>query len=139
MAPDRVPDSRRSLASSVFAVAGPIGAVVGGAVGGVVGAFGAFDAFGCSCVQNCSSTVRRGFSFSLRGVAFCAARGGFWGPDACCLVRFVRCLAAVGGEISAFFMFMHYPSGGGFLMLRVLFGDVVGRFYLIFTDEGFWA
>jgi MFS family permease len=29
VAPDRVPDSRRSLASSVFAVAGPIGAVVG--------------------------------------------------------------------------------------------------------------
>jgi len=111
----------------------------GDPVGGVFGAFGAFDAFGCSCVQNCSGTVRRGFSFSLRGVAFCAARGGFWGPDACCLVRFVRCLAAVGGEISAFFMFMHYPSGGGFLMLRVLFGDVVGRFYLIFTDEGFWA
>ena len=29
VAPDRVPDSRRSLASSVFAIAGPIGAVVG--------------------------------------------------------------------------------------------------------------
>jgi hypothetical protein len=131
-------DERQALVMFHLGAGMPDGAqAAGDPVGGVVGAFVALDAFGCSCVQNCSGTVRRGCSFSLRGVAFCAARGRFWGPDACCLVRVVCCLAAVGGEISAFFMFMHYPLRGAFLMLRVQFGDVVGRFYLIFTDEGF--
>jgi hypothetical protein len=66
---------------------------------------------------------------------FALRAAGFGGRTP--VVRFVCCLAAVGGEISAFFMFMHYPLRGAFLMLRVQFGDVVGRFYLIFTDEGF--
>jgi hypothetical protein len=87
--------------------------------------------------KNYSGTGRGDFfSFATRcAIGFFTLRVcWFWGRCAG-LVAGLRCLPCGGGvEISAFFLFVHYLFGRGFLLLCSEFEAVVCRFWLFFPE-----
>jgi hypothetical protein len=50
---------------------------------------------------------------------FALRAAGVWGRALVVVVLFGGCLAAVGGEISVLFAFVHYPFGRRFFLLLV--------------------